>query len=327
MTTNPGNPRLLARSAQGLYWMGRYLERAEHLCRLLRFQAEALVDRPIREIYFGWSRIYMSLNRRPPGGSITMVGNDDFTLADSYTLADDLTFERANPDSVWNCFSLGRENARQMRHCISGEMWTCLNLAYLRLRKLSTPDIWTPSPESFYATTAGDINTFAGVAEATMYRDEGWHFLRLGKHIERAQCSASLFLSQLSVDKLMDESSDADWMNLLHVSQAFDAYSRNYSVDVQPRRVLDLLVTDPLLHGSLCYSLDAVAAELDAIGPGSGEQSSATALRMARRMCALIHYDWPDREDREALLGNIMGYCRELHDLVSAAYIDYAVVD
>lgn len=327
MTTSRGNPRLLSRSAQGLYWMGRYLERAEHLCRLLRFQAEALVDRPIREIYFGWSRIYMSLNRRPPGGSITMVGNDDFTLADSYTLADDLTFERTNPDSVWNCFSLGRENARQMRHCISGEMWTCLNLAYLRLKKLSIADIWKPSPESFYAATAGDINTFAGVAEATMYRDEGWHFLRLGKHIERAQCSASLFLSQLSVDKLMDESSDADWTNLLHVSQASDAYSRNYSVDVQPRLVLDLLVTDPLLHGSLCYSLDAVAAELDAIGPGSDEQSSAVALRMARRMCALIHNDWPDREDREALLGNIMGYCRELHDLVTAAYIDYAVVD
>ena len=110
--------------------MGRYLERAEYLCRLLRFQVEALGDRPIREIYFGWSRIYMSLNRRPPGGSITMAGNDDFTLADSYTLADDLTLERSNSDSVWNCFSLGRENARQMRHCISGEMWTCLNLAY-----------------------------------------------------------------------------------------------------------------------------------------------------------------------------------------------------
>ncbi len=83
MARNSGKPRLLSRSARGLYWIGRYLERAEYLCRLLRFHVEALVDRPIREIYFGWSRIYMSLNRRPPGGSITMAGNDDFTLADS----------------------------------------------------------------------------------------------------------------------------------------------------------------------------------------------------------------------------------------------------
>ncbi len=57
---------MLSRSAQGLYWMGRYLERAEHLCRLLRLQTEALVDRPVREIYFGWKRIYGSMYRQPP---------------------------------------------------------------------------------------------------------------------------------------------------------------------------------------------------------------------------------------------------------------------
>ena len=126
---------MLSRSAQGLYWMGRYLERAEHLCRLLRLETEALVDRPPREIYFGWSRIYGSINRLPPGGTLE-IGDDLFTLVDSYTLADDLTFEHSNPDSVWSCFALGRENARQMRHCISAEMWTRLNLAYLRVQKL-----------------------------------------------------------------------------------------------------------------------------------------------------------------------------------------------
>ena len=61
---------MLSRSAQGLYWMGRYLERAEHLCRLLRLQTEALVDRPVREIYFGWKRIYGSMYRQPPLGEI-----------------------------------------------------------------------------------------------------------------------------------------------------------------------------------------------------------------------------------------------------------------
>ena len=61
---------MLSRSAQGLYWMGRYLERAEHLCRLLRLQTEALVDRPVREIYFGWKRIYGSMYRQPPLGRV-----------------------------------------------------------------------------------------------------------------------------------------------------------------------------------------------------------------------------------------------------------------
>ena len=61
---------MLARSAQGLYWMGRYLERAYHLCQLLQLQTEALVDRPVGEIYAGWNRIYASLNRQPPGAGL-----------------------------------------------------------------------------------------------------------------------------------------------------------------------------------------------------------------------------------------------------------------
>ena len=201
---------MLSRSVHGLYWMGRYLERAEFLCRLLKLQTEALVDRPIREIYVGWVRIYDSMNRKPPGGSLEHLGGDDFTLADSYTLADDLTFERSNPDSVWSCFTMGRENARQIRHCISSELWTSLNLAYLRIQKLDMRDIWLTSPEGFYAETAAEMNTFSGVAAATMYRDEGWRFMQLGRFIERAQMSTSLFLAQLASDSQTGECSEAD---------------------------------------------------------------------------------------------------------------------
>ena len=99
---------MLSRSAQGVYWMSRYLARAEHLCGLLRLQTEALVDRPIGEIHLGWKRIYDSLRQQPPGGSLEPLYNDEFALADSYTLADHLTFERSNPGSMWSCFALGR---------------------------------------------------------------------------------------------------------------------------------------------------------------------------------------------------------------------------
>ncbi len=318
---------MLSRSAQGLYWMGRYLERAEHLCRLLRLQVEALVDRPVREIHLGWSRIYGVLSRQPPFGGIQFDKSDNFTLADSYTLAGDLTFERSNPDSVWNCLAMGRENARQMRHRISAEMWSCLNLAYLRIQKLSIEDIWKTSPESFYAETVEEINTFAGVAAATMYRDEGWHFMRLGHFIERAQLAVALFLAQLAAARLRSESLDSDWTSLLRLYHAFDAYNRNYSVDVQPQQVLDLLASDPLLPNSLCCSLEAAAAELAAIAPGPSAHSSAAAKRLADRLCALIQYDWPDRKDREALLRQVGKHCRNLHDLLIAAYVDYNVED
>ena len=320
---------MLSRNAQGLYWMGRYLERAEHLCRLLRLQVETLVDRPVREILFGWNRIYASLGRLPPGGGLDAGAGDDYTLADSFTLAGDLTFERANPDSVRSCFASGRENARQMRHCISPEMWTCLNLAWLRIRDLDIEDIWKVSPEGFYAQAEREIDTFMGVAEATMYRDDGWRFMRFGRFIERAQLCASLLLAQLAATRSPEdgETSGEGWPSLLRACHAFDAYERGHGVEVRPQQALDLLVTDPLLPGSLCSSLDTAAAELAAIGPAPDPRAAAAAERLAGRLCALIRYEWADRNDPEALLTRTGEYCRTLHDLVTAAYVDYAVED
>ena len=315
---------MLSRSAQGLYWMGRYLERAERLCRLLQLQTEALVDRPVREIHFGWMRIYGSMNEQPPVAGLQM-GGDDFTLADSYTLADHLTFEPTNPDSVWSCFSMARENARQMRHCISAEMWTMMNLAYLELRDLTIQDIWPTSPESFYAETAAEVNTFIGVADATMYRDEGWSFMQLGRYIERAQQSATLLLAQIESEKSGVTDQDTGWTSLLRICHAFDAYSRRYGVEVVPDQVLDLLVTDQLLPNSLCRSLDITEMEMDAIGPGPDARVSDTARRLVGRLRALVHYDWPDREDGEALLRQVNQYCQDLHQLVTDIYFYYSV--
>ncbi len=316
---------MLARSAQGLYWMGRYLERTKHVCRLLGLQTAALVDRPVQEIHSGWSRIYNSMGRLPPGGSLERDSTDEFTLADSFTLADDLTFERSNPDSVWTCLSSGRENARQMRHCISPEMWTRLNLAYLRIQKLDILEIWSSSPESFYVETAAEMDTFMGVAAATMYRDEGWHFTEVGRYIERAQLAASLFLAQLAEDPATEEEAAADWTNLLHAYSALETYQSRYGIEVRPTQALDLLATDPLVPGSLCRSLDVMQAELVSIGSGPNAASSAAAQRVAGRLRALIHYEWPDAQDHKGILERVVQYCRDLHDMTAVTYFDYTI--
>ena len=86
--------------------------------------------------------------------------------------------------------------------------------------------------------------------------------------------------------------------------------------------MLDLLVTDPLLPGSLCHALDAAAAELAAIGPGPHPDTSAAAQRLASRLTALIHYEWPDRQDRVELLGQVNEYGRNLHQLVTDTYFE-----
>ena len=330
--------------------MGRYLERADHLSRMLQLQAEALVDRPTGEIYSGWRRIYRSLDREPPGGGLELAPShegtapqfqraegpsgqvqaqaqrrisDDYTLADSFTLADDLTFERANPSSMWSCFASGRENARQMRHCINGEMWRSLNLTYLKLQRIRMLDIWLASPEGFYTETAENIETFMGVAAATMYRDEGWHFMQLGRFIERSQLASSLLLTQLEEDEGAAEHTESDWTTLLRIYRAQDAYTRVSGVEINPGLALDLLVTDPLLPDSMRRALDTVARELAAIGSGPDRESSAAANRMAGRLRSLVLYEWPDSSDKLRLLVSIADLSRQLHSLVSVVYFDY----
>ena len=230
-------------------------------------------------------------------------GGDEYTLVDSFTLADDLTFERTNPGSVFSCFAMGRENARQMRHCISADMWRALNLEYLRIQQVNILDIWTISPEAFYADTASAIDTFMGIAAATMYRDEGWHFMQLRRFVERAQLAVALFLSQIELFSLSYsqalEGSESDWV--------------------------DLLVMDPLLPDSLCRSLDVASTELASIAPGPDLDADATARRLAGQLAAMARYQWPDTTDRERLLLLLADHCRELHSRVSTAYFDYAL--
>ena len=318
---------MLSRSAEGLYWLGRYLERAQHLSRLLRLQTEALVDRPVEELHFGWLRIYGSLNRQPPVGNIELLAQDDYSLADSYTLADDLTFEPTNPDSVWSCVAAGRENARHVRHCLSAEMWTCLNRSYLRMQGLTIQGIWASSPERFYAETVADIDTFAGVTAATMYRDEGWRFLNLGRSIERVQLSSALLHAQIEAAQRTPDVSEAAWTGLLRLYHALEAYNRAYSLAVEPRQVLDLLATDRRLPDSLSRSLDMLSAELAVTGPNPDDEAAGAAQRLMGRMSALVDYAWLDRDDPRSLLRRLSAHGRELHDLVTETYFQYPVHD
>ena len=316
---------MLSRSAQSLYWMGRYLERAGHLCSLLQLQSDALVDRPVREIHFGWNRIYGSVRRDPPGGRVELFGDEEFALADSFALADDLTFERSNPCSVLSCFASGRENARQQRHCISFEVWRCLNASFLRLQQQDLAEVWQFEPSSFYANIQAEINTFSGLVESTMYHDEGWNFLQLGRNIERVQYVSALMLAQVEVSGTSEEIYETDWISLLRVFHALEVYNHVYSAEVVPGQVLDLLVSDPLLPDSLNRSVNLVSSEIETIGSGPRRHSSRAVQRLTGRLAALINYEWPDREDREELLREVDELAGELHHLVTAAYFEYPI--
>lgn len=319
---------MLSRSAQNLYWLGRYLERAEHLCRLLQLQMETLVDRPRQAIHFGWQRIYANLQRRPPlaKAEFELYYDDDLMLADAYTLTDDLTFETSNPDSLHSCFAHGRENARQSRNCLSFEMWTCLNRAWLQLKDVNLAKIWRPTPESFYAHTSEQLAAFAGISATTMYRTQGWHFLRLGRVLERAQQTSSLLLAQDKLSCAQESRDLGDWLGLLRFYRALDTYQRHYRGRIDPAQVLQLLVHDRRLPCSLAHALLQVDAEIGALFA-----DIATEDHNLRQLSAILA-----RKSQPTLTANDttlldLAACHEqlcqLDRLITARWFDYSIDD
>ena len=322
---------MLSRNAQGLYWMGRYLERARHGCRLLSEQIAALEDQPVEQIDSNWRRLYRALGRVPVAGGLTPSPDDDlFMLADAYTLSDDLTFERKNSDSIRNCVAQARENARQVRNIVPDSMWSCLNLAFMDLNDTSIETIWKDRPDAFYSQTENALRAFAGIAESVMYRDDAWQFLRLGRFIERAHLLAVLLDAQIELYATDDHHHESDWRSLLQICEAEFAYRRLYSLQHQPRRIVDFLVVDARLGHSIRHALAELIEVLDFVSGGRPLESAAG--RRAGRIASRIDHDWPERDRGDdaatrAALDGIRQSCRRLHDDIAATYFEYEIED
>ena len=324
---------MLSRDAQGLYWMSRYLERAGHLCRMLADQLEAVEGRSVDEIDRGWRRVYGALGREPTGGGlVSNLGRERLMLADSYTLTDDLTFEEANPDAMIRCFSAARENARQIRNTISPDMWSCLNVAYLNLRDTYLKDIWDDRPRKFFLDTSHTVRTFTGIADNSMYRDHGWHFLQLGRFVERAFLTSALVDAHITLFPVGEAHREADWGSLLGICEARAAFHRIHSLEYHPADTVEFLVSDDGLPHSVLHALHRVSEQLGAVTAGRGTMSSTTAGRRVGRIIAMLDYDWPirDRTDDAATrntLAEIRRACSLLHADIVKAYFDYAIED
>lgn len=321
---------MLSRNAQGLYWISRYLERAQHGCRLLADQLRTLEDRPVEEIDQTWRRLYASLDREPVGGSLeSNLDDEDFMLADSYTLADDLTFESNNPDSILNCIAMARENARQVRNVISKDMWYCLNVAYLKLSKVGIADVWDDRPGDFYLHAEDAIRTFSGIVDSTMYRDDGWHFIQLGRFVERVQLLAALIEAQIAVFPLNEAHIESEWRSLLQVCEARSTFSRRYSLEYQPVNVINFLVSDMRLSRSIRYALARIVEALECV---SEKRPAQEAHRLAGHMAAYIDFDWPrhnlnDTDATRTVLRKLRDTSRKVHENIETTYFEYEIED
>ena len=318
---------MLARTAFNLYWLARYLQRTEHMARCLSIQVETLVDKPILEIQFGWERMYRSLEQPMPQWKSSHEDEDELPAADSLTLCDHLTFDSSNTDAVWSSFMKVRENARQVRYCITEEVWSSINLLYLAYRDKSIVDVWEVSPQAFYKDLTREIQAIRGVASATMYRDDGWYFYQLGSIIEQAQQMCSMLAAQQELWLAYRQVSTSIWSSLLRGYYANETYDHVYGMNLEPRSAFHLLVFDARLPCSLKSLLkqlqDTIEVLGDAPNPNALRQIKTLVFSLASQV---THTSTGIRPAVEDLRGTQEVFTA-IHDEIFQAWIGYAVDD
>jgi uncharacterized alpha-E superfamily protein len=314
---------MLSRVADNLYWMSRYLERAEHTSRLVDINLTLMLDELGESSDRRWRRVLTALTYK----------GERLSLADGYQAARELAFSRDNPSSVTWCIGAARENARQVREQISSTQWQRLNRLFLEVTRMETLGTEEATLSDFFQSVQDGIHLFQGVTDSMMSHGEGWNFIRMGRYIERAQASVNLlkvFQRDFGAtkEKIADSSEYLEWIGLLRSLGSFEAYCTTYTADVQPDRVMEFLLLNPEFPHSVRYAIDSLYGAIEEV-QGEGRSRRAAALsRVAGRLQSSLSYGQISEilaRSVQDYLQSILAQCHEIHELIYEIYIHYSI--
>ena len=309
---------MLARVADALYWMGRYLERAENTARVLAVQHNALIDNPVEDANTGWRRVLQGL-------AIPHPVQDEI---DSRAAFASVLLDRAEPASFVAALSNARENARQLREQVSSEMWECLNKQYLAARQASFDENWEDRLQDFCQQAIDGLHHFAGVTTATMSRGEGWRFIRIGYTLERAQFLSRLLEAYFAPAAETGAPGRGGLVTLLKMCSAFEAFCKAKGANISAGDVAAFLVFDRDFPRSLSFAVHRLRNELTQLAPESRSPSAGQAQRLVGRAAAALEYGSPEDlgpgRFRE-FLRTANANCEAIHRAINETYITYPV--
>lgn len=322
---------MLSRVADSLYWMSRYLERAEHTTRLLDVNLNMMLDEGPASAERRWRRVLFALGSP---ADVKWNGNP-------YALTQSLTFDTTIKTSILSCIISARENSRHVREQISSEQWQRINSLYLQVtRPEMQSDMHAEAlisgaeqPGEFLLQVMEAVHQFQGVTDSTMSHGEGWHFIQVGRYIERASATALLLEAYhddlfRAPERIGDGNEYLDWMGLLRSATAFEAYCKVYTADLTPDRIFEFLLLDEQFPHSLRFSIDSLQTALEAIQAESGKSRAEPLRRLAGRLQSLLSYGSASEilaTDVVAFLHDIEAQCRSIHNTIYELYIDYSI--
>lgn len=317
---------MLSRVADNLYWMSRYLERAEHTARLVDVQLNLTLDQsrktpPIDR----WERLMNGLHIPLPEGGIK----------DEYGMAQRLTFDTGHANSIANCVAAARENARQVREKISSEMWLQLNTLYLEVRRTNLDRIWNAQPHEFFGMVKNGAHLFQGITDSTMVHDEGWYFIQLGRFTERALAIANLLDVHLDAQPLHTQEipismndSYFEWLGILKCFTAFEAYCKVYNADLRPKQIAEFLLFNAEFPHALRFCAEAMHAALQSIAESTNGSKNSRVHRLSGRLRSALSFDTVDdvmSRGTHDYLEDIQRQCMQIHDAVYETHVTYQI--
>jgi uncharacterized alpha-E superfamily protein len=323
---------LLSRVADALYWIARYLERAEHTTRLISVRLDLGLDRQPGTDDWTFAHVYATLGMRR--------ADDDPT--NPTELIEDAIFDAANPASVMASVTAARENARQVREELTPDMWEQVNGLFLRLKEAHGEGRWSARPHYFSRLVLDGVHLFQGVTEASLAQGEGWQYLQVGRFLERAGSTAALLDRHLvsaagsagdsgSAAVLGGPPGHADhvrWVGLLRSCGALEAYCRHYTAELRPRRIAEFLLLNPEFPRSVRFAASRIESAFRAIAQHTGRGTGGRAVRLAGKFHASLDFGQVDEilsEDPHAYISGIEQQCAQIHAALYQSFITYPI--
>jgi uncharacterized alpha-E superfamily protein len=313
---------MLARVAESMYWVARDIERADTYARLLEVAHAMTLERALP----------MSEGRRTVWEPLVTITGDLDAFLVNHVRADErsvvwfLSLNSSNPNSVVSCIRRARRNARGVRDLVPTELWEALNAVYLELRSWPPGRISTEGVYPFCRMVRRSSHLIQGMTDQTMRQDAPWHFLRLGRFLERAEKTARLLEAKFHFTRPADPLSIAPvdlyhWQSLLRSAGADEAYLRMQLGVGSPLEIARFLMVDPAFPRSITYCLDQVIASLGSLSAAGLMSSDSEALTRARAARGEVV------RDAGNLLGNQVGdlmdrvqvRCNAIHTALDAS--------
>ncbi len=253
---------MLSRVANSLYWLSRYLERAENLTRLVdvnRYDALDTIS-SAKDDDSTWRPLLHATGSQEAYETAKAEAKDDIDVSWF------ITFSTSTQDSIRQCIAQARENARMVRDQISEEMWLELNSFHLFMQSKEAETLWEDRPESFYRRTIKACMLFSGLINATVLHDEGWHFMEAGRYLERADKTTRV-LDMLAYETAPDRGKLA---SALRSCSALSAFRAENPGEITLDNVMSFLLFSSAFPRSVRFCLREIDLQLHAI---SGTQS------------------------------------------------------